>query len=67
MSSLCLCLCPVEIPCAALLGPGAEAVLTAEGPQRGFHRWDRLLQSVPHGCQLPAGQIHDRGFIKSLS
>lgn len=26
-------LCPVEIPCAALPGPGAEAVPAAEGPQ----------------------------------
>lgn len=25
--------CPVEIPSAALPGPGAEAVPTAEGPQ----------------------------------
>lgn len=25
--------CPVEIPCAALPGPGAEAVSTAEGSE----------------------------------
>lgn len=27
------CLYPVEISCAALSGPGAEAVSTATGPQ----------------------------------
>lgn len=49
------CLYSVEISCAALSGPGAEAVSTATGPQWGFYRWNWLLQSLSHGCQLSAG------------
>lgn len=48
----------VEIPRIALPGLGAQAVPTSEGPQRGFYWWNWILQSLPHGGQLPAGQIH---------
>lgn len=44
-----------EVPRVALLGLSAETVPAAEGPQRGVHRWHRLLQPLPHGGQFPAG------------
>lgn len=54
-SNCSLCVCVLEIPCAAISGAGAKTVPAAEGAERGFYWRHRILQPVSYGCQLPTG------------
>ena len=58
----CFFLFPHHMSLAELQGPAlpdlrAEAVLAAEGPERGVHGRHKLLQPHPHGHQLLAGRF----------
>lgn len=50
-----LCLHLSDVSCPALPDLCAEAISAAERSERGFHWGDQLLQSNPHGHQLPTG------------